>query len=195
MDTETASVGLLGLGLTWFVNPVYWPALADAGVAQVVDWLGALGVVAGGSYYVGLGAAYMVAGLAGFWYAREGAPFRVLLGVALAGVAPILAGVLGTYALLYRTVGETAVVLSAGILPALLALPFGVAADPRQRRLAGWLGVALLVPYAAWVALNAGVPPRGAAAQGAYLSVGLLAVLDVGWGLPLYWLGTRLRRP
>lgn len=189
MDSDYASVGLVGLGLAWFVNPLYWPLLQGTGLAAGVDWLGAIGLVPAGSYYVGLGAAYMVAGLAGFWYARDGLPFRRAVGVALVGLVPMLLGVLGSYTLRYGTTGLTSITLALGIGPALVALPLGVADTGRERRLALGVAVALLLPYAGWILVNAGVPPRGMQNVFAYLSVGLLALLDAIWGLPLYWLG------
>lgn len=193
MDTDYAAVGLFTVGLFWFVNPLYWPVLEAVGVAPLFDWLGAIGLVPKGSYYVGLGAAYVVGGLTGFWYAREGVPFRRALAVTLSGTLLLLVGVLGAFTLRYRTAGLTSVTFALGIVPALLTLPFGVAETGRQRRVAAAVGVGLLVPYAWWVVVNAGFPPVGPASTYAYASVGLLALLDLLWGLPLYWIGTRLR--
>jgi len=181
---------LLLVGLALAANPLYWDALRAAGVAAVLDPLGAVGLVPPGVYHAGVGAAYATCGgaLGVGWTGH-----RRLLGVAVAALFPASLATFGAYALAVGGVSPTTSALALGVGAVAAGLPAGTAPtdEDRLRVLVG-AGL-LLVPYLGWAVLNAGPPatPTAAVTLG---SVALLAVLDVVAAYPLYRVGRALTR-
>jgi hypothetical protein len=198
MDVRGNAQALVAAGLLLLVNPLYWEAARStpglSAVTAIADWLGAIGLVAAGSYYVGVGAAWTVTGLVGYGVARGRVDPERPSTVALLSTVPAVAATLATYAVAYGTATTTLVVEALAVAAVALGLPVGTTTGVTRSRLLVAAG-ALLVPWTVWVVVNVGSPPVGPAARYAYLSVLLVAVLDVACAVPAYRLGRRLSGP
>lgn len=196
MDGRRHARGLVAAGLLLLANPLYWAAARStlSALTAAVDWLGAIGLVAAGSYYVGVGAAWVAAGFVWYGMVRGRVDPGRPSNVALLSLLPAVAATLAAYAVAYGTATTTLVVEALAVGPVALGLPVGASTGVSRSRLLV-VAVALLVPWSVWVVVNVGFPPAGPAARYAYLSVLLVAVLDVTCAVPAYRLGRRLREP
>lgn len=195
MANQRLNWGVLILGLLFVLNPLYWDFLVNVGVAPLLDWLGAISVIPGGTYYLGIGGMYFFAGILALRHAdRQNADLRQLsLGVG----ASLLVVWTGLVIFWWSTVGGIGVMVvafSLGTGPVLIGLLIGASSDRSTTRVLWAIAILLALPFVGWYvaqSMSRGGPSTFAGFF-TLLSAALLVVLDVIWGYPLYRLGRSL---
>lgn len=195
MTNQHLKWAVLVLGLLFTVNPLYWDFLASVGVAPLLDWLAATGVIPAGTYYLAIGGMYLLAGVLVLRYADgENSDVRQLgLGVGVS-LLVVWAGLLAFWWTTEVELRFALVAFALGTGPVLVGLLIGAISDRSTTRSLWGFAVLLLLPFVGWVVARSIAQGGPATLSGFFilLSVALLVVLDAIWGYPLYRLGRSL---
>jgi hypothetical protein len=183
------------LGLLFMINPLYWDLLVGVGVAPALDWLAAVGLVQGGTYYLAIGGMYALAGVLVLRYDhdRTGGFRQLGLGVGVS-LLVVWTGLLVYWWTVGVAPGFGSVAFAFGTGPVLIGLLLGATADHSTTRNLWGVAILLLFPFVGWIVTRLVFEGRVATPSGFFLLLSgvLLAVLDVIWGYPLYRPGRSL---